>query len=369
MKKTESIKEYSDKLLNIASQVRLLGSSLLESRIVQKILVTIPEKFEATITSLENTKDMSKITLSEMLNALQAQEQRRAMRQEDDVEGALFVKHKENRNYKKKGKSYQGSNGDFKANNRSNTGNKKGSYPPCQHYNRKSHPHFKCWKRPDAKCNKCNQMGHEAVICKSKNQQHGEEAQIADQKEEDQLFVATCFSGIESSESWLIDSGCINHMTHDKDLFRELRSSNMSKVRIGNGEYITMEGKGTVAISTCLGTKFISDVLYVPEIDQNLFSVEQIIEKGYKVVFEDKSCLIKDADGHDIFKVKMKGKSFALNPLEEEQTAFPIKENITGVWHKRLGHYHHKGLLQMKSKMMVNDLSALDDHIPNCKAC
>ena len=133
MKKTESIKEYSDRLLNIASRVRLLGSSLPESRIVQKILVTIPEKFEATITSLENTKDMSKITLSEMLNALQAQEQRRTMRQEDDVEGALFVKHKENRNYKKyKGKSHQSSNGDFKANtNRSSTRNKKGSYPPC----------------------------------------------------------------------------------------------------------------------------------------------------------------------------------------------------------------------------------------------
>jgi hypothetical protein len=100
-----------------------------------------------------------------------------------------------------------------------------------------------------------------------------------------------------------------------------------------------------------------------------LFSIGQLIEKGYKVVFEDKSCLIKDADGHDIFKVKMKGKSFALNPLEEEQTAFPIKENIIEVWHKRLGHYHHKGLLQMKSKMMTNDLPALDDHIPNCKAC
>jgi len=210
-------------------------------------------------------------------------------------------------------------------------------------------------------------MGHEVVICKRKNQQHGEEAQIADQEEEDQLFVATCFSGIESSESWLIDSGCTNHMTHDKDLFRELRSSNTSKVRIKNGEYITVKGKGTVAISTYSGTKFISDVLYVPEIDQNLSSVRQLIEKGYKVVFEDKSCLIKDADGHDIFKVKMKGKSFALNPLEEEQTTFPIKENITDVWHKRLG--HHKGLLQMKSKMMANDLPALDDHISNCKAC
>jgi len=35
-----------------------------------------------------------------------------------------------------------------------------------------------------------------------------------------------------------------------------------------------------------------------------LFSIGQLIEKGYKVVFEDKNCLIKDADGHDIFKVK-----------------------------------------------------------------
>ena len=58
MKKTESIKEYYDSLLNIASRVKLLGLSLPESRIVQKILVTIPEKFEATITSSENTKDM-----------------------------------------------------------------------------------------------------------------------------------------------------------------------------------------------------------------------------------------------------------------------------------------------------------------------
>jgi len=55
--------------------------------------------------------------------------------------------------------------------------------------------------------------------------------------------------------------------------------------------------------------------------------------------------------------------------LEKEQTTFPIKENIIKVWPKRLRHYHHKGLLQMKSKMMANDIPELDDHIPNCKAC
>ena len=102
-----------------------------------------------------------------------------------------------------------------------------------------------------------------------------------------------------------------------------------------------MEGNGIVAISSCSSTKLISDVLYVPEIDQKILGDGQLIEKDYKVVFEDKSCLIKDVVEQDIFRVKMREKNFALNPLEDEQITFPIKENITDVWHKRLGHYHH----------------------------
>ncbi|KAH9699455.1 hypothetical protein KPL71_024353 [Citrus sinensis] len=318
MKDSETIKDYSDRLLSIANKVRLLGSEFTDSRIVQKILVKVPERYEVTITTFENTKDLSKISLAELLNALQAPEQRRLMRGDTTTEGALAAKHQNMAKNKTKKKDFEGNGA--------------------------------------------------TVICKNQNQ-HGEEAKTAGQEEEDHLFVATCFSGIESSESWLIDSGCANHMTHNKDLFRELSNANSSKVRVGNGTYIAVKGKGTVAIITFSGTKFISDVLYVPEIDQNLLSVAQLIEKGNKVVFEDKVCLIKDVDGKDIFRVKMKGKSFVLNPLEEEQNAFPIKKNITELWHKRLGHYHHQGLLQMKSKGMANDLPELDDYIQNCKAC
>ncbi|KAF2286048.1 hypothetical protein GH714_009932 [Hevea brasiliensis] len=82
MKESETIKEYASKLLSIVNKVRLLGSEFSDSRIVQKILVTIPERFEATISSLENAKDLSRISLAELLNALQAQEQRRIMRDE-----------------------------------------------------------------------------------------------------------------------------------------------------------------------------------------------------------------------------------------------------------------------------------------------
>ena len=65
---------------------------------------------------------------------------------------------------------------------------------------KKGHPPYKCWRRLDAKCSKCNQLGHEAVICKVKGQVQEVDAQVVGQ-EEDHLFVVTCFSSRESSES------------------------------------------------------------------------------------------------------------------------------------------------------------------------
>ncbi|KAH1129368.1 hypothetical protein J1N35_000746 [Gossypium stocksii] len=81
MKEIEMIKKYFDKPLCIVNNVRLLGIDLSDSRIVQKRLITIPERFETTILSLENMKDPSAIIVVELLNVLMAQERRRCMRQ------------------------------------------------------------------------------------------------------------------------------------------------------------------------------------------------------------------------------------------------------------------------------------------------
>ena len=70
MKESKTIKEYPDRLLGIANKVRLLGTKFADSRSVEKILVTVPERYEASITTLENTKDLSKITLARVLHAL-----------------------------------------------------------------------------------------------------------------------------------------------------------------------------------------------------------------------------------------------------------------------------------------------------------
>ena len=89
-------------------------------------------------------------------------------------------------------------------------------------------------------------------------------------------------------------------------------------MRIDNGEHLEIKGKDTVAITSYEGKKFIPDILFVPKIDQNLLSVGQLLDKGYKVLFENKKSLIRDASDKNLFNVKMKGKSFALNTMEKE---------------------------------------------------
>jgi len=74
MKELETIKEYSNKLLGIVNKIKLLGKEFPDSRFVEKILVMVLERYETFIASLENTKDLSTITLTEVIHVLQEQE-------------------------------------------------------------------------------------------------------------------------------------------------------------------------------------------------------------------------------------------------------------------------------------------------------
>ena len=79
--------------------------------------------------------------------------------------------------------------------------------------------------------------------------------------------------------------------------------------------------------------------------------------------------MIKDANGKNVFKIKMRGKSFALNLLEKEQVALSQENNVTALWHKRLGHFHHNGVFYMKKNQLAIGLPNLKQNLPTCIAC
>ena len=87
----------------------------------------------------------------------------------------------------------------------------------------------------------------------------------------------------------------------------------MSRVKVGNRQYIKVKGKGTVAIKCSAGIKLISDVLLIPKIDRNMLNVGQLLEKGYSVVFKTNMCVIINPNGIVLFSMKINNKRFSLN--------------------------------------------------------
>jgi hypothetical protein len=53
------------------------------------------------------------------------------------------------------------------------------------------------------------------------------------------------------------------------ELFSDLTSTNITKAKIGNDDYISVKGMGTIAITNCSGITLIPNVLFVLEIQQN----------------------------------------------------------------------------------------------------
>ncbi|KAH0678915.1 hypothetical protein KY284_020000 [Solanum tuberosum] len=63
MQDDETISKYADRISLIVNNIRLLGEEFTDKRIVEKVLVTLPERFESKISSLEESKDLGKLSL------------------------------------------------------------------------------------------------------------------------------------------------------------------------------------------------------------------------------------------------------------------------------------------------------------------
>lgn len=60
MKDNETVKkDYSSRMLELVNQMKLYGEILEDQRIVEKVLRTMPERFDAVVTSIEYSKGLS----------------------------------------------------------------------------------------------------------------------------------------------------------------------------------------------------------------------------------------------------------------------------------------------------------------------
>ena len=70
MEEDESFDEFFAKLKDIVNSAFNLGETILEPKIVKKVLRSLPERFHAKIMTIDESKDIGKIPLKELVGNL-----------------------------------------------------------------------------------------------------------------------------------------------------------------------------------------------------------------------------------------------------------------------------------------------------------
>ena len=78
--KEEKVREFVDRIMVVVYKIILLRKDLKKQRVIKKVLISLPERFEHEIASLADTKDMTTFSLTELMNSLHALKQSQNMR-------------------------------------------------------------------------------------------------------------------------------------------------------------------------------------------------------------------------------------------------------------------------------------------------
>ncbi|XP_060667447.1 uncharacterized protein LOC132799484 [Ziziphus jujuba] len=146
----ETMKEFSNKLMKIVNQIRLHGEFLPDQRIVEKILICLLEKYEVKISTLEETRDLTQLRVAELINALQATEQRRSLRLQGESSSseAAFAANNNGKSIQQPRPFQRQNRGKEITNQREN----KMTYDPCIICKKQGHTAKICWWRPKDMC-------------------------------------------------------------------------------------------------------------------------------------------------------------------------------------------------------------------------
>lgn len=108
MAEGQSVQDYYTKLTKIVNEMKTFGEDINDSRIVEKILISLPPKFDPMVSIIEETKDITSLSVQELMGSLKAHERRTARHEEHSTESAFQSKVNLNSKY---------NNGEFSKNN------------------------------------------------------------------------------------------------------------------------------------------------------------------------------------------------------------------------------------------------------------
>ena len=406
MTEGESLDHYLAKFFEVINNLKSLGEDVPETRVVQKLLMSLSRKYKSIVSIIEETKDLDTLRCEEVIASVKVYDKRENMHDERErvmnPERAFSTlrirgnshsqnnkstqmrswpkwqnQHRKSANWNQGGhlSNVQNSNWNQKAGMNYNSYNKsegssQSSIKPqcstCQKF------HFGiCRFKGKQRCGKCSRFGHNQKDCDLNRQ-------LANCAKEEEVTTGTLFyachaASIQEEDVWFVDSACSNHMTSNESKLINIDRTATCKVKMGSGDLVQATGKGTLVVDTRQGIRHINEVLLVPGLDENLLSVGQMVEHGYYILFGGNKALIFDDEtlSNIIAKVIMKGNRcfpLSLESLAPAARKASVIED-SWLWHRRFGHLNAESLKKMQQKEIVAGLPNLTEVNAVCESC
>ncbi|XP_046639952.1 uncharacterized protein LOC124321089 [Daphnia pulicaria] len=279
---THDIMSHVSAVESLASQLSDVNSPISNDQIMAKITSTLPlngnRNYRSFMSAWNSTDDAIK-TLSILTSRLQVEENMLKLTDMsvDSSDGAFFAGKKKNKVVFSESKSR-----DFSSHDRP-----KPVCGHCRNLNRRaSHREEDCWIK-------------EAYL-KGRQDAGSEEAMLAQLRKEKTTapgYDDYAFKSADlqlNNECWYADSGASEHMSDQKSIFQSITPINRGDRAIKsvgkNNEALYATGVGNVIIKTKVNGEWhdglLRNVLFVPDLGANLFSIGATTERGATATFD-----------------------------------------------------------------------------------
>ncbi|KAH0653229.1 hypothetical protein KY289_030907 [Solanum tuberosum] len=164
---------------------------------------------------------------------------------------------------------------------------------------------------------------------------------------------------------WYMDTGCSNHITGDKNLFKSVAEYKAGSIRFSDNSKGTVIGIGTITFNDACD---ITNVYLVAGLKYNLLSISQLCDSNLEVRFQKNKCLIEDHSRNNLLQGSTEKNVYILDSVKNngEHICLASMSDDPWIWHKKLGHASREA----SQNDLVIGLPKLDyskDHI--CDAC